>query len=41
VKEIEEAVDDGEIAHSREQRLRRAVEDVASQMIAASPSEGD
>jgi eukaryotic-like serine/threonine-protein kinase len=41
VKEIEKAVDDGEIAHSREQRLRRAVEDVALQMIAASPSEGD
>jgi serine/threonine protein kinase len=41
VKEVEKAVDEGEIAHSREQRLRRAIEDVASQMIAASPSEGD
>ena len=41
VKEVEKAVDEGEIAHSREQRLRRAIEDLAEEMIAASPSEGD
>ncbi|MDQ4107517.1 MAG: hypothetical protein M3138_01760 [Actinomycetota bacterium] len=41
VKEVEKAVDEGEIAHSREQRLRRAIEDLADQMLAASPSEED
>jgi serine/threonine protein kinase len=41
LKEAEKFVEEGEIRHSREQGLRRAIEDLASQMIAASPSEGD
>jgi serine/threonine-protein kinase len=37
VQEVEKAVDEGEIAHSQEQKLQRAIEDLAEQMLLAAP----
>jgi serine/threonine protein kinase len=37
VKEVEKAVDEGEIAHSHEQKLRRAIEAIVEQMLQADP----
>jgi hypothetical protein len=38
---VDELVDKDEIAHSQERKLDKAIEDLADQMILASPSEGD
>jgi hypothetical protein len=38
---VEELVDDGQVAHSQEQKLEKAIEDLGEQMSLASPSEGD
>ena len=39
--EVDELVDHDEIRHSQEQRMDRAIEDLAEQMFLASPSEDD
>jgi serine/threonine-protein kinase len=38
---VDELVSDGEIAHSQEQRLDKAIDDLGEQMLLASPQEGD
>jgi eukaryotic-like serine/threonine-protein kinase len=40
-KKVDDLVDHDEIAHSEKQKLEKAIEELAQQMIRATPSEGD